>query len=82
MIEPSNWLREIQFFDMADKYRKWIQNEFSRLKDFLATSLKVNKTEYENVVLQDGGALKDSILENLGPEVWEDFQTNFLDTNK
>jgi glycine cleavage system H lipoate-binding protein/ABC-type phosphate transport system substrate-binding protein len=82
MIEPSNWLREIQFFDMADKYRKWLLNEFSRLKDFLATSLKINKIEYENAVLQDGGALKDSVLEDLGPEVWEDFQTNFLDNNK
>ncbi len=82
MIEPANWLREIQFLDMAEKYKKWIPNEFSRLKDFLATSLKVNKIEYENVVLQDGGVLKDSILEDLGPEVWEDFQTNFLDTYK
>jgi glycine cleavage system H lipoate-binding protein/ABC-type phosphate transport system substrate-binding protein len=82
MIEPSNWLREIQFFDMADKYRKWLQNEITRLKDFLATSLKVNKLDYATVVLQDGGALKDSVLEDLGPEVWEDFQTNFLDTSK
>jgi hypothetical protein len=67
---------------MAEKYRKWLFDEFSRLKDFLATSLKVNKVEYEHVVLQDGGVLKDSILADLGPEVWEDFQTNFLDTYK
>jgi glycine cleavage system H lipoate-binding protein len=82
MIEPANWLREIQFLDMAEKYKKWLFNEFSRVKDFLAVSLKVNKVEYENIVLQDGGVLKDSILEDLGPEVWEDFQTNFLDTYK
>lgn len=82
LIEPSNWLREIQFFDMAEKYRMWLQSEISRLKDFLATSLKVNRAEYENVVLQDGGTLKEGILEDLGPEVWEDFQTNFLDANK
>lgn len=82
MIEPANWLREIQFLDMAEKYKNWLLNEFSRLKDFLATSLKVNRAEYDHVVLQDGGALKDSILEDLGPEVWEDFQTNFLDKYK
>jgi glycine cleavage system H lipoate-binding protein/ABC-type phosphate transport system substrate-binding protein len=81
MVEPSNWLREIQFFDMAEKYRKSLQNEFSRLKDFLSTSLKVNKVEYEHVVLQDGGALSDGILEDLGPEVWEDFQQEFLNQN-
>jgi glycine cleavage system H lipoate-binding protein/ABC-type phosphate transport system substrate-binding protein len=80
MIAPANWVREIQFLDMAEKYKAWLLNEFSRLKDFLAVSLKVNKLEYEHVVLQDGGYLKDSILEDLGPEVWEDFQTNFLDT--
>ena len=82
LIEPANWLREIQFLDMAEKYRCWLMNEFSRLKDFLAASLKVDKMEYENVVLQDGGALRDSVLEDLGPELWEDFQTNFLDTYK
>ena len=82
MIEPANWLREIQFLDMAEKYKTWLFNEFSRLKDFLAVSLKVNKIEYEHIVLQDGGILKDSILADLGPEVWEDFQTNFLDTYK
>lgn len=80
MIEPANWLRDIKFLDMADKYKQWILDEFSRLKDFLAVSIKVNKLEYEHVVLQDGGMLRDSILEDLGPEVWEDFQTNFLDT--
>jgi glycine cleavage system H lipoate-binding protein/ABC-type phosphate transport system substrate-binding protein len=82
MIEPANWLRDIKFLDMADKYRQWILDEFSRLKDFLAVSIKVNKLEYEHVVLQDGGTLKDGILEDLGPEVWEDFQTNFLDNYK
>jgi glycine cleavage system H lipoate-binding protein len=81
MIEPSNWLREIQFFDMADKYRKWLLNEFSRLKDFLATSLKIDKIEYENAILQDG-VLQRQYSGGSRPEVWEDFQTNFLDNNK
>jgi glycine cleavage system H lipoate-binding protein len=82
LIEPANWSREIQFLDMAEKYKSWLLNEFTRLKDFLAGSLKVNKIEYECIVLQDGGVLKDSILEDFGPEVWEDFQTNFIDTYK
>jgi len=81
-IEPANWSREIQFLDMAEKYKNWLFHEFSRLKDFLAASLKVNRMEYENVVLQDGGVLKDSVLADFGPEVWDDFQTNFLDTYK
>lgn len=82
MIEPTNWLRDIQFLFMADIYKEWLTKEFSRLKDFLALSVNSQKVEYAQVILQDGGELKDSVLSDLGPEVWEDFQTNFIDTFK
>ncbi|MCK9422933.1 MAG: hypothetical protein M0Q38_10065 [Bacteroidales bacterium] len=82
MIEPANWLRETQFLIMAEKYIPWLKNEFSRLKDFFAVSASANRMEYAHVVLQDGGVLKDNVLMNLGPKVWEDFQTNFMDTFK
>jgi len=81
-IEPSNWFKEIQFMEMADKYKKWISTEFSRVKDFLAATLKPDSLEYSHVVLQDGGVLKEGVLADFGPEVWEDFQTNFLDNYK
>lgn len=79
-VEPANWLREIQFLSMAEKYRSWINSEFTRLKDFLAMSLGTNNLQLSHVVLQDGGALKDGLLSELGPEVWEDFQHRFLDS--
>jgi hypothetical protein len=81
-IEPANWLQEISLLNMAGKYAKWISEEFSRLKDFLAASLQSHKLEYANVVLQDGGELKNNLLEDFGPEVWEDFQSKFIDTYK
>ncbi len=81
-IKPSNWDREIRFLDMAEKYKRWIDNEFSRVKDFLAATLKPESLEYSHVVMQDGGLLKDGVLADFGPEVWEDFQTNFLDYYK
>jgi glycine cleavage system H lipoate-binding protein len=81
-IEPTNWLLEIQFLNMAEKYKTWIHNEFSRLKDFFATIINSNSIEYAFVTLQDGGALKDNILADLGPEVWDDFQTKFIDITK
>jgi len=77
-IEPTNWVTEIQFLIMWGKYKEWLKSEFSRLKDFLAISVKSN-AEYAHV-MQDGGELQDGILVDLGPEVWEDFQTNFIDT--
>jgi glycine cleavage system H lipoate-binding protein/ABC-type phosphate transport system substrate-binding protein len=82
LIEPKNWLRDIQFLFMAKKYKEWLQDEFIRIKDFLAASVKSNTSVYAHVILQDGGELTDNVLANLGPEVWEDFQTKFIDTSK
>jgi glycine cleavage system H lipoate-binding protein len=78
-IEPVNWFRETQFMLMADQTANWMKKEFSRLKDVLANAYAINKLA---PVMQDGGALKGHILENAGPEVWEEFQTNFIDTIK
>jgi len=82
MIEPTNWLRDLQFLFMADIYNEWLKKEFSRIKDFLALSVKAEKVDYAQIILQDGGDLKDGFLADLGPEVWEDFQTNFIDAFK
>ena len=79
-IEPTNWLKEIQFLIMGKHYREWLKSEFLRLKEFLTESAMTETPEYAHV-LQDGGELKDRILEDLGPEVWEDFQTNFIDVS-
>jgi len=82
IIEPKNWLREIQFMFMSEKYKKWLQDEFIRLKDFLAASVKSNREVYSHVILQDGGELTNNVLADFGPEVWEDFQAKFIDTSK
>lgn len=79
LIEPENWRSESQFLKMAESYQQWLKNEFNRLKDFLAHSAALDKTEYNSVVLQDGGAIKDHVLEELSPEAWEEFQTQFID---
>ncbi|MCF8368624.1 MAG: hypothetical protein K9G76_06245 [Bacteroidales bacterium] len=82
MIEPSNWLREIQFLAMANKYKDWLKNEFHRLKDFIAASGNINSLAQKPLILQDGGEIKDNILKDFRPEVWEDFQKHFLDTSE
>jgi glycine cleavage system H lipoate-binding protein/ABC-type phosphate transport system substrate-binding protein len=81
-IEPANWARDMSFMFMIDKYREWLSDEFTRLKDFMVNTANSNQTVYQHVVLQDGGEIKDNILADLGPEVWEDFQTQFIDTSK
>ncbi len=81
-IEPANWLRETRFMFMADKFKEWIEDEFIRLKDFLAASANSNAVVYNHIVLQDGGELTDNVLANLEPEIWEDFQTQFIDESR
>jgi glycine cleavage system H lipoate-binding protein/ABC-type phosphate transport system substrate-binding protein len=81
-IEPTNWGRENQLLFMAEKQRQFIQKEFSRLKEFLAAALVLDSEKYASVIMQDGGELSDGTLSNLGPEVWDDFQTKFIDPSR
>lgn len=81
-IEPRNWMREVQFMLMGEKYTEWLKDEFARLKEFVTASARIDSAVYSHVVLQDGGELTDPVLADLGPEVWEDFQTNFIDTSR
>jgi glycine cleavage system H lipoate-binding protein/ABC-type phosphate transport system substrate-binding protein len=81
-IEPANWLRENQLLFMAEKQKQFIKNELSRLKDFLAATLNTDTEKYGQIILQDGGEVRDGILSDLGPEVWEEFQTKFIDPSR
>ena len=82
LIEPDNWQSEIPFLKMADNYREWLKNEFSRLKDFVSYSTSIDKNINERLVMQEGGALKDHFLEDMGPVLWEEFQRKFIDMPK
>jgi glycine cleavage system H lipoate-binding protein len=81
LIEPKNWIREMQLMFMADRYRQWISDEFTRLKFFLSTITRENST-CAQVIMQDGGELTENVLSDLEPEVWEDFQTRFIDVSR
>jgi glycine cleavage system H lipoate-binding protein len=81
-IEPLNWQREIQLLFFAEKYKKFLSQEFTRLKDFITAVMNVGNDKYNYAILQDGGELHDGILSQMGPEVWEDFQTKYIDPSK
>jgi len=82
MLEPKNWVRETEFLLMGEKYKEWLKDEFIRLRDFFAASVMSDKLVYEHIILQDGGELSDNVLADLSPEVWENFQTRFIDTSR
>ena len=81
-IEPSNWQRENQLLFISEKYRQFLNKEFTRLKDFLTGIINAGNEKYNYAILQDGGELYDGILSQMGPEVWEDFQTKYIDPSR
>jgi glycine cleavage system H lipoate-binding protein/ABC-type phosphate transport system substrate-binding protein len=81
-IEPRNWVREIQFMFMGESYILWLQNEYVRLKEFFSVLVSSHTPAYAHVVMQDGGEITDHVLADMEPEVWEDFQTKFIDNSK
>lgn len=77
-IQPTNWKAETSGFYFAEDAVKWIGNELQRFKDFLNITLSKN-SETPMLVFQEGGELQMNPLEGLDPEVWNDFQNEFLD---
>ena len=80
-IDPSGWSRESQLLFMSEKHREFLKLEFSRLKDFLMNELRDDE-KYTQVLLQDGGEISDGVLSEMGPEIWEDFQSSFIDPSR
>lgn len=78
LIEPANWLSELGVLSVAERYKSWIEQEMIRLKDLLATAMARGNQHPAYVVLQDGGAIVEGALGEMGPDVWEDFQEQFL----
>jgi glycine cleavage system H lipoate-binding protein/ABC-type phosphate transport system substrate-binding protein len=77
-IKPANWYQEVQFLLMGASYKRWLKKEFQRLKEFLSETFRTEDPGYVHV-LQDGGEIREHVLKDLGPQLWEEFQTNFLD---
>jgi glycine cleavage system H lipoate-binding protein len=82
LVEPKNWVREIQFMRMGDKHREWLKDEFIRLRNFFEGTLKARHINLEFAILQDGGELRENLLADQGPEVWEEFQRKFIDPSR
>ena len=82
VVESNNWLTEIKTFLMGETYKTWLKNEFSRLKDFFSSAIKLDVTSQLQPVIQDGGEISDNPMENFGPEVWEEFQSKFINKAK
>lgn len=78
-LKPSNWKAETSGFFLAEEATNWIKNELERLKDFLNVSMAKYSGESAALAFQEGGELVANPLSHVQPEIWDDFQKQFLE---
>ena len=78
-LHPSNWKRDTLGFYLAEEATKWIKNELQRMKDFLSVALAKRAGILPGVVFQEGGEMQMNPMSGLDPEIWDEFQHEFLD---
>lgn len=81
-IEPSNWAADSKLLLLSTKAENWLKTEYDRLRDFLVFSSQKYSMSPNMIVLQEGGPIKDYVLSNLSAEIWEEFQSEFIDANR
>ncbi|HAH24297.1 MAG TPA: hypothetical protein DCL77_11185 [Prolixibacteraceae bacterium] len=82
-IKPVSWVADTHTYFVAEDATVWAMQELDRFKDFLSASLGKYSPQTSNLssnlIMQDGGELRDQPLSDLPAEVWQDFQQDFLD---
>lgn len=81
-IEPTNWQHENQIMMMVDTYYSFLKNEMKRLRDFFALNSANEFSGNMKPVLQDGGEVMTGVLKDCCPEIWEHFQTQFINPSR
>jgi len=67
---------ELTQFLLGERSSAWIQQEFGRLRDFIAESTQVGSPV--PVLLQDGGIPVEGLLNDFSTEQCERFEQQFL----
>ncbi len=81
-MEPQRWDLEKTMLVLGEKAQQWIQQEQARLRDVLAFAERKYDLNVQPVLLQEGGEVADHVLESMSPEIWEEFQSEFIDAVK
>jgi glycine cleavage system H protein len=77
-IKPSSWVADTNSYFLAEDATNWSVQELNRFKDFLASAVGKYSSMPSNIILQDGGELRDQPLSELPDEIWQEFQQDFL----
>ncbi len=81
-MEPKRWDLEKSMLILGEKATQWIRQEQARLRDVLAFAERKYDLNVQPVLLQEGGEIADHALESMSPEIWEEFQSEFIDAMK
>ena len=81
-IEPTNWVKDSKLLLLSTKAEKWLMKEYDRLREFLIFSSQKYSVSPNLIALQEGGPLQDFVLYNLSDEIWQEFQSEFIDANR
>jgi len=81
-ITPDHWEQDQRFMIMGEQAKAWISKEFARLRDFMAFTNHKYSSDMQPVLLQEGGVIENQLLETLSPEIWMEFQVEFIDAVK
>jgi hypothetical protein len=82
LVEPLNWVGELKSYLTGPLYSDWLKREGTRVKEFFSSLLKQEDAKSQALVLQDGGEIRPGVLEQFGPEVWEEFQEGYINKAK
>lgn len=77
-IKPEDWKNEIVACYFAEEATTWIEIELDRFKDFIPVSVNKYMPEADETAYLDNGELIDHTLTSMPPEIWNDFQKEFL----
>ncbi len=81
-VQPKRWDMEKSLLILGEKSQQWIRQEQNRLRDVLAFADQKYSLDAQPVLLQEGGEIVDHVLESLPSEIWEEFQSEFIDAVK
>jgi len=81
-VQPKRWDMEKSMLILGEKAQQWIRQEHNRLRDVLAFAEQKYNLDVQPVLLQEGGEIVDHVLESLSSEIWEEFQSEFIDAVK
>jgi len=81
-VTPQRWDIEKTMLILGEKAQQWIRQEQARLRDVLAFAERKYDLNVQPILLQEGGEIADGVLETLSAEIWEEFQSEFIDAVK